>query len=81
MNCAGQHGCLSGSSKGKHGISLGNVPLAPFKKFYVWDQRGMLGSRLLLIAPPITVFTFYRHARVGTHLLADFLTSSEINQI
>lgn len=69
--------CLSGSSRGKHGVSLGNLPLAPFEKIYVWDQGGMLGRRLPLIAPPITMFTFCRHTRVGTHLLADFLTSSE----
>lgn len=70
--------CLSGSSGGKHGVSLGNLPLAPFEKIYVWDQGGMLGRRLPLTAPPITMFTFCRHTRVGTHLLADFLTKKKI---
>lgn len=60
--------------EGKRGISLGKVPLAPFEKIYVEDQGGMPGRRPPLIAPQITVFTFGRHTRVGTHSPADFLT-------
>lgn len=68
--CTAGESSLSKELQRKTWHFFGKGAARPFEKIYVEDQGGMPGRRPPLIAPQITVFTFGRHTRVGTHSLA-----------